>query len=83
MKRYRIRVEDHNSYLARYKVVLPGQFEIFLNEDIEAAGCFDEDDFIIGLCKKNFKKVILETFPDSDGTSSPAEESVPTAFDWV
>ena len=82
MKQYRVRVGDHNAYLVRYKVTQPGQFDIFLNEDIDSAGFFDEDDCILSLCQKNFQLVALEVV----GTSSVLEERIPEqieALDWV
>ncbi len=76
MNQFKIKVVDHNSYLVRYKVTFPGTFIIFLNEDYECAGLFDEDDTIIQLCQKNFKNVALEPFPQ-------VEESVPASLEML
>lgn len=59
MKEYQILIKDHGLeagplWLCNYKVVKFGQFITNLSEDRYDAGYFEEDDYIIELCKNKF-----------------------------
>ncbi len=59
--KHRIKIMDKDCWLwlVFYKAKSPIEFVITLNPNIEDAGFFDEDDYIIQLCKENFEQVVL------------------------
>ncbi|RDJ35681.1 MAG: hypothetical protein DWQ19_12755 [Crenarchaeota archaeon] len=80
MRQFQIKILDHQKYLVRYKVTTPGKFEIFLNEDEELAGLFDEDDCIINMCKNKFDVELIEPFPEKQDKHKQEELD---ALNWM
>ena len=84
MNQYQVKIPEHNAYLARYKAVTPGQFVIDLNIDPEEAGRFDEDDYILELCRKSFPHVIISPCGMRDDPEMLSlEKEKPPQGDWL
>jgi len=84
MNQYQVKIPEHNAYLVRYKAVSQNQFIIDVNVDAEAAGQFDEDDYILELCRKSFPQVIITDcgMICDPGRLSPQKEKPPEG-DWL
>lgn len=66
----KIKINDLDSFLSRYKLVSQDQFKVTLTPDFEDGGLFDEDDYIILLCRYWFDDI--EIMPA--GWREPIEE---------
>lgn len=67
MKQYYIKLIDENCYLVRYKVIrsknkTPNEFILTLNEDFRKANLFDENDYIIEICRENREIELIRSF---------------------
>ena len=54
MNQFYIKIADLG-YLSRYKFVSMKEYRIFLVEDFFSATPFDEDDYVIKLCREEFE----------------------------
>jgi hypothetical protein len=82
------RIKIKHLYVKKYKVV-KNKYVLDLNEDVEMAGRFDEDDAILELCRPHAEIIAcgfrdeLGTFSLSDEKVSTVKESVPEEFNWI
>lgn len=70
LKEYQILIKDHGLqtgplWITGYKVVKRSQYIVFFSESRIDAAYFDEDDYILEICKDKFKDLEIFGF-DSD-----------------
>jgi hypothetical protein len=58
MKQFYVKL-NQTDFLTRYKIVNKQEFVIFYIEDFQDAQAFDENDYIIDICKKYYPDLEL------------------------
>jgi len=86
MNQYQVKIPEHNAYLVCYKVVNGHNFIININESVDKAGRFDEDDYVLEVCRNHFPQVIISPCGRRDELEmlSIQKESPPLEeLDWI
>lgn len=84
MPQFHIKINQYDGFLRKYKLVGPTEWKIDITPELEDAGTFDEDDYVLHLVEHWFPGDV-ELFPIGEESLSEPMEDVPKVFleEWI